>query len=117
MLTEPVTRERFQAHVKDPEIEDMLDDIDVSVTNLEGLFDVLDADGSGQLEPRELVNGLMKLRGTAEKSDAVAALLGVRALQQHMRDVHSLLIQNHKSVRALSGSLLPEMKRLESFSG
>ena len=52
-LTMPVPRDRFDAHLRDPEIELMLDELDIRMVNRDGLFDVLDADGSGQLDPQD----------------------------------------------------------------
>lgn len=98
-LTLSVTRERFQSSLDDDNMKQMLEDIGIHVGTGVGLFDVLDADGSGKLEPEEVVTGLMKLRGMKDNHDQIATLLGVRALQRHLRDVHNLLIQTARAVR------------------
>merc|ERR1719265_1109921 len=79
-----ITPEVFHDLVWDPEIGKVLDDLDISVANRETLFDVLDADGSGVISAEELIRGLLKLRGSAEKSDVVGVLLGMRALQKEI---------------------------------
>eukprot|EP00929_Paragymnodinium_shiwhaense_P018099 TRINITY_DN12809_c0_g1_i1.p1 TRINITY_DN12809_c0_g1~~TRINITY_DN12809_c0_g1_i1.p1 ORF type:complete len:381 (+),score=81.35 TRINITY_DN12809_c0_g1_i1:363-1505(+) len=82
-----ITRAMFVDVVHDPKVKEILDDLDVGAgEDRAELFDVLDADDSGELDLRELVVGLMKLRGGADKSDVVAALLGVRALQRLLKD-------------------------------
>lgn len=80
-----VTKELFEELVFDPQVEAILDDLDISCANREGLFDVLDADGDGCLSAEEFVTGLLRLRGPAEKSDVVAAVLGVRSLQRSLK--------------------------------
>eukprot|EP00443_Scrippsiella_acuminata_P093923 CAMPEP_0115388612 /NCGR_PEP_ID=MMETSP0271-20121206/9266_1 /TAXON_ID=71861 /ORGANISM="Scrippsiella trochoidea, Strain CCMP3099" /LENGTH=148 /DNA_ID=CAMNT_0002812109 /DNA_START=32 /DNA_END=477 /DNA_ORIENTATION=- len=67
--------------INDPEVERLLDDLDIAMADRSELFDVLDADGDGRLEVQEVTRGLLKLRGSAEKSDMVACLLAVRNLQ------------------------------------
>eukprot|EP00929_Paragymnodinium_shiwhaense_P080669 TRINITY_DN42088_c0_g4_i1.p1 TRINITY_DN42088_c0_g4~~TRINITY_DN42088_c0_g4_i1.p1 ORF type:complete len:801 (+),score=172.26 TRINITY_DN42088_c0_g4_i1:78-2405(+) len=80
-----ITRAMFHSVVRDEEVKEILDDLDIGTGDRSDLFDVIDADGSGELDIQELIVGLMKLRGGADKSDVVAALLGVRALQKNMK--------------------------------
>eukprot|EP00928_Gymnodinium_smaydae_P035367 TRINITY_DN248_c0_g1_i2.p1 TRINITY_DN248_c0_g1~~TRINITY_DN248_c0_g1_i2.p1 ORF type:complete len:761 (-),score=153.61 TRINITY_DN248_c0_g1_i2:1491-3773(-) len=80
-----IDRESFGKVLADPYVEGLLHDLEVSVSDHMSLYDALDADGSGSLDVAELVKGLMRLRGTAEKADVVAALLSVRSLQKHVR--------------------------------
>merc|ERR1711879_1014010 len=83
LITPPV----FKKLMWDPEISDVLDDLEIAHQNREGLFDVIDADGSGTISIEELITGLMKLRGSvAEKSDAVGILLGLRIIQRDLKD-------------------------------
>merc|ERR1712226_1308631 len=63
------------------EVLALLDDLEVHVDHME-LFDVLDADGNNEVDTTEFISGILKLRsGGADKSDMVAAILGIRALQ------------------------------------
>ena len=41
----------------------------------------LDADESGALSLEEIVEGLTKMRGEAQRIDVIAALLGIRVIQ------------------------------------
>merc|ERR1712050_451543 len=73
---------------QDSDLVELLEEMDIGTANKTELFDVLDCDLSGELEVNEVVAGLMKLRGPSEKSDTVAALLGVRYLTTLLREVH-----------------------------
>jgi len=69
----------------------LLDALDININSHAELFDVLDADLSGQLEVHELISGLMRLRGPTEKCDTIATLLGVRHMTSILEDIHSRL--------------------------
>lgn len=77
-----ITRKVFKAWLHHPVWITMLDDLEISCSNRYDLFDVIDADMSGELDIEELIDGLTRLRGPAEKKDAVAALLSCRVIQQ-----------------------------------
>merc|ERR1712176_1198888 len=83
-----ITREVYKDWLQDSDLVDMLGEMDIGTANKTELFDVLDCDLSGELEVTEVVAGLMKLRGPSEKSDTVAALLGVRYMTTLLQQVH-----------------------------
>mmetsp|Transcript_39780 Transcript_39780/g.72339 ORF Transcript_39780/g.72339 Transcript_39780/m.72339 type:complete len:97 (+) Transcript_39780:1-291(+) len=55
-------------------------------SNLTDLFDVLDADMSGELTLEELIDGLMRLRGPITKRDMVGVRTQVRCCLQALRE-------------------------------
>jgi len=77
-----LTRDKFNHLVEDKSMERMLIALDISTSNRWQLFDVLDADMSGEVTLYELIYGLMSLRGPTEKTDSVATLLCARSVQQ-----------------------------------
>mmetsp|Transcript_17000 Transcript_17000/g.38150 ORF Transcript_17000/g.38150 Transcript_17000/m.38150 type:complete len:318 (-) Transcript_17000:66-1019(-) len=79
-----ISRDLFTQVLKDPEVQTLMDALDISADRTH-LFDILDADGSGDIEAAELIQGLLKVRGEAKKSDVVANLLAVRATQNMIR--------------------------------
>merc|ERR1712032_468145 len=79
----------------------MLDQLEIAATNQEELFYVLDSDMSGELDVREMITGLMTLRGQADKSDSVAALLGVRYCTGAIEGLHRNLIDVASCVHAI----------------
>lgn len=83
-----VTREFFQDLIAQPDMMLVLEHLDIDASTHDELFDCLDADMSGSLDCDELVDGLMSLRGPAEKKDSVGALLCARVTQQMLKNLH-----------------------------
>jgi len=79
-----ITREVFQAWLKDHEFVRVLEEADVDVSNKFELFNILDVDMGGELSVEELLNGLMGLRGDVSKGDVVSILLRVRDILQRV---------------------------------
>ncbi|CAK9049990.1 L type [Durusdinium trenchii] len=61
-----------------------LDDAEIDLSCKSDLFDVLDADMSGELEFEEMIDGLLKCRGPASKTDIIAIRLKARLLVRMM---------------------------------
>jgi len=103
-----ITRETFLLVVQDPQVQDIFDDLEIQSEGRGRLFDVLDADGSGTLGLRELVQGLLRVRGEAQRSDVLAAVLGVRAVMEILKG-H---IDNMKDLKEIveSGACLEEVE-------
>eukprot|EP00927_Polykrikos_kofoidii_P038333 TRINITY_DN3266_c0_g3_i1.p1 TRINITY_DN3266_c0_g3~~TRINITY_DN3266_c0_g3_i1.p1 ORF type:complete len:800 (+),score=118.95 TRINITY_DN3266_c0_g3_i1:86-2401(+) len=109
-----ITREQFEEVIMRPDISGMLDDMDVNVFDRMDLFDILDADGSGEVDMVEILGGMMKLRGGADKSDIVALLLRVRALQKFVVDLGGKLLGQRK-LAMIGANDLPPVRALRSF--
>jgi len=88
-----MTREHFEIILRDEQVQSLMDDLDLAASDRVNLFDVLDADGNGKLYIKELVDGLVKLRGEARKSDVIACLLKVTAIQVANRSFQGLAMQ------------------------
>lgn len=71
-----VTRDEFNQWLStDKELIARLDESEIDLSCKSDLFDVLDADLSGELEFEEMVDGLLKCRGPASKTDIIAVRL------------------------------------------
>jgi len=71
-----VTKEEFNHWLStEKEFITKLDDSEIDLSCKFDLFDVLDADLSGELEFEEMVDGLLKCRGPASKTDIIAIRL------------------------------------------
>jgi len=105
-----ITREIFDLVLRDPEVQRLLADLDISVTNHRNFFDALDANGNGILDIAELIDGLLMLRGPSDKTDVVAALLGIRA-------VRTLTMQVKHDIKASSRVTETRLSRLEDELG
>merc|ERR1712048_344369 len=81
-----ITKDTFIQVVQDPKSRQFMDDLEIPCERAR-LFDVFDADGSGSLDVKELVRGLLRVRGEAQRSDVIAAYLSVRALLELVRDL------------------------------
>merc|ERR1711879_584374 len=64
-LDAKIDRAMFAEVITNPDVEKMLQELQISVSDHMNLFEALDADDSGSLDVDELIKGLMKLRGTA----------------------------------------------------
>ncbi|CAJ1334699.1 unnamed protein product [Effrenium voratum] len=80
-----VTKEEFNRWLStEMEFLSKLDDAEVDLSCKFDLFDVLDADLSGELEFEEMVDGLLKCRGPASKTDIIAIRLKTALLVRMM---------------------------------
>eukprot|EP00927_Polykrikos_kofoidii_P038332 TRINITY_DN3266_c0_g2_i2.p1 TRINITY_DN3266_c0_g2~~TRINITY_DN3266_c0_g2_i2.p1 ORF type:complete len:806 (+),score=128.74 TRINITY_DN3266_c0_g2_i2:285-2702(+) len=95
-----ITRKQFEYVITQPEVAALLDELEVTVFDRLELFDVLDADDSGELDVGEMLGGMMKLRGGADKSDIVALLLRVRSLQKFVIDFQEKLVRRQERMMA-----------------
>lgn len=77
-----ISRDQFHGWLTVPAFLDVLERADIDTSTKFDLFDILDADMGGSLEPAELLTGLMKLRGPVSKNDIIATRLKVRLLTQ-----------------------------------
>lgn len=75
---------------------------ELEITERATLFNVFDADRNGTLSVTEIVQGLLMARGDAKRSDVLAGVLGVRALQETM---HKFKRQHTSSQHMLSEKL------------
>jgi len=82
-----VSKELFHLVIQDREVQRLMDELDIPPDRAH-LFDILDADGSGGIQVQELVQGLLKVRGEARRSDIIGSLLAVRAVQDMVRELH-----------------------------
>jgi len=110
-----MTREVFETFVKTPEVQDMLDEMDLYQENRMSLFDVLDSDGGGSLSLPEILNGFTMLRGDPRRTDVVSVWLMLRAVQEHQKMEGAQL----KELQEESASVLQNIHRsmtVESIS-
>eukprot|EP00434_Breviolum_minutum_P021753 symbB.v1.2.019201.t1/scaffold1512.1/size114451/12 len=71
-----VTKDEFNTWLNcEKELISRLDESEIDMSCKSDLFDVLDADLSGELEFEEMVDGLLKCRGPVSKTDIIAIRL------------------------------------------
>jgi len=86
-----ITRENFDAIIGEEEIRARMEDLEISVTSSAKLFDILDSNGSGVVDVVELTEGLMSLRGPADKGDIISGALLVKSTQNMLKDMQNEL--------------------------
>jgi len=82
-----VNRENFDLIMNEEDIRARMEDLEISVTSSAKLFDILDSNGSGTVDVVELTEGLMSLRGPADKGDIISGSLLVKSTQKMVKDI------------------------------
>jgi hypothetical protein len=82
-----VTKDIFNTWLNEPELLDLLEQIEVETSTKYELFDALDVDSGGELTVEELVSGLMRLRGPISKNDIVATRLKVAYITELIEEI------------------------------
>lgn len=80
-----ITWERFNQMLDTEEMQRYFKVINVDPSEGLGLFRLLDVDGSGTLDPKELVDGLLRLRGTAKAVDLSLLMRQVQNIHDDLR--------------------------------
>merc|ERR1712107_780158 len=81
-----IRKDTFLLVLQDPGVQKWMDALDIPPPR-ENLFDVLDADGNGHLGLRELIQGLMRVRGEPQRGDGLACVLAVRCAIKLLSDM------------------------------
>merc|ERR1712232_924420 len=77
-----ITWESFRSKLDTEELQQMFRSINVDVADAKSLFKLVDNNGNGTVDPRELVDGWIRLRGAAKSLD-LATLM--HESDQHFR--------------------------------
>lgn len=94
------TESELNAVLEDHRVNELLEDLDVNMSNRTGLFDMLDIDRDGVVSIPELLHMITQVRGDLQKSDMIASWLALRHLQSQISDFKALLVVNQKKVQA-----------------
>mmetsp|Transcript_80998 Transcript_80998/g.127544 ORF Transcript_80998/g.127544 Transcript_80998/m.127544 type:complete len:587 (+) Transcript_80998:113-1873(+) len=84
----------FQDKMQTSVMQKYLAELNLNITEAEGLFDLLDADKSGSVSSREIVDGCLRLRGPAR---ALELALLMREVVLARNDIESLRELNSRS--------------------
>eukprot|EP00929_Paragymnodinium_shiwhaense_P072176 TRINITY_DN36631_c0_g3_i1.p1 TRINITY_DN36631_c0_g3~~TRINITY_DN36631_c0_g3_i1.p1 ORF type:complete len:600 (-),score=116.10 TRINITY_DN36631_c0_g3_i1:388-2187(-) len=93
-----ITSEVFKDYLDTPQMAAYLASLDLTAEDTEtyGFFDLLDADGSGEIDADELVRGCLRLRGHAKQVD-LAALMCMH--RENMNHIYTVLEDVQAAVR------------------
>lgn len=84
-----VTSDSFDQLLADQAVVLTLEELDIAEEDRYDLFDILDADASGELMLDELLMGIAGLRGESRRSDIIAVDLKIRDLRRAFNDFAS----------------------------
>merc|ERR1712217_697044 len=90
-----ITWETFKSKLGCKELQDMFSSINVDIADAKSLFKLVDVNGSGTVDPRELVEGWIRLRGAAKSLDLATLMHETdtyfRHMDKHIMEVHRLI--------------------------
>mmetsp|Transcript_64377 Transcript_64377/g.177932 ORF Transcript_64377/g.177932 Transcript_64377/m.177932 type:complete len:194 (-) Transcript_64377:172-753(-) len=83
----------LEEHLDDPKLKAFFRDIDIDLSEAQGLFLLLDRNGSGTIDADEFLTGCLRLRGPAKSLDMQ---LVMRELADQRTAMHRLLLALHE---------------------
>jgi len=107
-----VSRDVFENALKDKLVQQLLDELDISISSRDKLFDILDSDGNDYIAISELVEGFMRLRGPADKGDIVSSALILRSLQKSMKKFEVSVLHRQDELKSRLQNLETKLKPL-----
>merc|ERR1719247_3146949 len=96
-----ITQEGFVELCKNPGFSELLADLDIAAADQQDLFDTLDADRGGSLDICEIIDGIGRLRGEAQKADVVAVLVNVRHIIEVLETHNKVLDKMWKRIKSM----------------
>jgi len=106
-----ISLEEFEGHLKDPQMLSYLKAIDVNPEEARHLFAILDTDGSGEIEAEVLVNGCLRLQGSAKAIELAAFMQEHKVGHQRLMD-HADIVERSLSYLCENLPNRAEMKRV-----
>ena len=91
----------LESQLQNPQVVDFLKFLDVNISDVPGLFKVLDVDGTGRVGTDEFVVGMMRLRGTARSIDMAMMLHENRKLCAQLSALAQFTEQNFEILDAV----------------
>jgi len=69
-----ISCDELDEHLESKEVQEFFESIDVDASEAKCLFDLIDCDGSGEIEFNEFLSGCLRLQGPAKSMDMVVGL-------------------------------------------
>jgi len=109
-----IERSVFELAMSEPDMLEILEELDICVEDTSKVFDTLDSNGDGSLQMNELVEGLMQMRGPADKLDMMQMAVTVRQMQVSVKELQRALHHKMETTQARELPRLPP-KATRSF--
>jgi len=107
-----VSREVWFKVISDPDVQKLVEDLGIAYVDFSGLYEILDADGNGKVDAKEIVRGILKVRGEARRGDVIAIQLALRAVQSRLRSYEQQVIRNQQEAQEVLEQLAADQARL-----
>mmetsp|Transcript_108978 Transcript_108978/g.170339 ORF Transcript_108978/g.170339 Transcript_108978/m.170339 type:complete len:591 (+) Transcript_108978:59-1831(+) len=91
---EDISWSQFKEKLDAPGLSEYFHSINVDTSEAHGLFDLLDVDGSGTVDSHEIVQGCLRLKGTARALD-VALLMQLQLRMNEKIEEHITRVDRH----------------------
>merc|ERR1711896_41227 len=96
-----VTWEEFHAYLQDEKIKAYFMALELDMSSVVRIFDLLDVDATGELELVEFVEGLIRLRGDAKMVDMWALQKDNAKMSDQLDFMHPMIRNLEESVRRI----------------
>eukprot|EP00747_Dinoflagellata_sp_TGD_P011397 gnl/TRDRNA2_/TRDRNA2_120717_c2_seq2.p1 gnl/TRDRNA2_/TRDRNA2_120717_c2~~gnl/TRDRNA2_/TRDRNA2_120717_c2_seq2.p1 ORF type:complete len:389 (-),score=80.16 gnl/TRDRNA2_/TRDRNA2_120717_c2_seq2:241-1407(-) len=91
-----MTWEEFESQLNTPEMAEYFKSIDVDLSEARQLFDLIDLDGSGEIDSGEFLSGVVRLHGPAKALDVAVLMHEIKDLsswfQAHLHFMEDCLV-------------------------
>lgn len=104
-----LSRDEFEAMANDPALEAWMSALDISVQDLEGLFDLLDS-GDGYISVEEFLTGAQRLQGVAKNIDMAHLMVTASRLDRNVQQ-----LREGSLTEELMPKLEPRLDQLEQI--
>merc|ERR1712039_12025 len=78
--------EEFQSALGTDEMQEVFQQIDIDISEAEGVFHLLDINNSGKLSPEDFITGTTRLRGPAKSLDMTLLMREVEEVSKRQRN-------------------------------
>merc|ERR1711998_661788 len=99
-----MTWEQFRSQLSNPHLEAYFKSLDLSLSEAEGLFHLLDAEECGVINVEDFIAGCLRIHGTAKAIDLTVLMVEVQQLSRQWRShalwIEDILSQNLNNITA-----------------
>ncbi|CAJ1354683.1 unnamed protein product [Effrenium voratum] len=111
-----ITKEELMEALLKPDVRLYLREVGIDITNAEFIFDVIDHDGSGELEYKEFAMGLVKARGEAKAQDVLALQCDLWRRELNLReDLRQVCVKMDSRLKAVDEAVELLFKDLQAL--
>lgn len=96
---EEITWETFSSKLETAAMQEYFKQINVEISEARNLFDLIDADGSGSVDSKEIVDGCLKLRGPARALEMAILMKESAKTYEQVSIFHNVATKELRDIR------------------